>query len=420
MQTLFLNRASRKPSPIRNRSLFLLWTGELISNSGSALSTLAGSILIYQQTGSAFMVSMLLVASALPSLLIGLLAGVIVDRFDRKRIMIVSDLLRAAFSFSIPLLISHNHLFLYGAVLFSSSVGQFFSPALESILPEIASAEELRTVNSWMAISGFGATTIGFAVCGIIASHFPIEWAFYADALSFLISATCIWRISILPLRVEGRMNLFTAMSNLKDGGRYLIRNSALHALFLITLPVLLAFGLWNALLLPFTLHILHATTFEYGVQEGLTCIGFLLGSLLVMRMGNRIKEGKWLVLSFFGMGIFGLIYAFSTNVPLSIGLVMLTGFLNAPYSIARRLIIQRNTHRAVRGRVNSAFFMARDVVYLVGMASAGLADVLGLQVLIIMSAFLLIVAGSAALFILHLVHSSQANDQISLTSANS
>ena len=115
-----------------------LWTGDVISSSGSAISTLAGSILIYQLTGSTLRVSLMLVSAALPSLLFGLFAGVIVDRYDRKRIMVMSDLVRALLSFCIPFLVSQNIYFLYGVFLLSSSVGQFFTPAHESILPEIA------------------------------------------------------------------------------------------------------------------------------------------------------------------------------------------------------------------------------------------------------------------------------------------
>jgi Na+/melibiose symporter-like transporter len=348
---------------------------------------------------------MLLVAAALPSLLIGLVAGVFVDRLDRKRLMVVSDLVRAVLSFSIPFLVSKDILLLYAIVLLSSSVGQFFNPAHESILPEIASTEELRAVNSWMAISGFGATTIGFAVCGIILAHFPLQWTFYMDALSFLISAICIGSIRVQSFSRSDRTHLDTVMTNLKDGGKYLLRNQALRSLFLLTIPVLLAFGLWNALLLPFTLHTLHATTFVYGIQEGLTCAAFVTGSLVVMRLGKRVHDGEWIVLSFLGMGLLGVDYALSANVPLAICLVMATGLMNAPYAIARRLIIQHNTHRAVRGRVNSVFFVARDAIYLAGMAAAGLADVWGMRSMMMVSALLLVGAGLAAFWMPGFVH---------------
>src|SRR5918995_642847 len=85
-------------SPLRvfgNRSFTLMWTGQLVSTIGTALTSLAASILIYRLTGSALSVGLMLMATAAPSLLVGLLAGVFVDRYDRRRIMISADLLRA-------------------------------------------------------------------------------------------------------------------------------------------------------------------------------------------------------------------------------------------------------------------------------------------------------------------------------------
>ena len=111
----------------------------------------------------------MLMATAAPSLLVGLFAGVLVDRFNRKAIMIASDLLRAVLVFLIPFLVPHNIIWLYVIVLVSSAIGQFFDPAHESVLPEVASEQELAAANSLMAISSFGATAVGFAASGLIA-----------------------------------------------------------------------------------------------------------------------------------------------------------------------------------------------------------------------------------------------------------
>src|SRR5689334_8438410 len=87
-----------RPSPFavfRKRNFTLLWIGQLISTIGSALTDLVAGILVYRMTGSALSVGLLLIVTALPSLIIGLVAGVLVDRFDRRRIMIAADLIRA-------------------------------------------------------------------------------------------------------------------------------------------------------------------------------------------------------------------------------------------------------------------------------------------------------------------------------------
>ena len=336
----------------------------------------------------------MLMATVLPSIAIGLFAGVLVDRFDRKKIMLVSDLLRALLSFLIPSMAVRNQLWLYGIVLLSSTVGQFFNPAEESILPEIAREKELSAANSLMAIGGFASTAAGFALCGWITSRYPLQWAFYLDALSFIFSALCIWRIPIPQLRRQGPTNFHAVLENLRSGKRYMQGNAMLRSLVFVTIPAFLAFGLWNSLLLPFTLHMLHGSSFDYGIQEGLSSVGFIAGSLTVMKLGGRIKEGQWIILSFLGMGVVGVYYALSAAIPLAIVLVAITGLLNAPYSVARRLVIQRNTTREIRGRINSIFFVVRDIAYVAGMATAGLADSVNIRSLIVVSALLWVAAG--------------------------
>src|SRR5512141_454996 len=100
-------------SIFRNRSFSLLWVGQLISGMGSALTTLAASILVFRITGTAFSVGLMLIATAGPTILVGLMAGVFVDRYDRKRILLASDLARALLIFLIPFLIPFNIIWLY-------------------------------------------------------------------------------------------------------------------------------------------------------------------------------------------------------------------------------------------------------------------------------------------------------------------
>src|SRR5689334_4155569 len=106
----------------RNRSFILVWIGQLISSMGSALTALAASILIYRVTGSALSVGLMLIATSGPTVLIGLVAGVFVDRFDRKRIILISDLLRAILIFLIPFLIPLNINWLYVIVGLTSAI----------------------------------------------------------------------------------------------------------------------------------------------------------------------------------------------------------------------------------------------------------------------------------------------------------
>ena len=380
----------------KKRDFRYLWTAQLVSTIGSSLTDLAAGILIFQRTNSALAVGLMLMATAIPSLFVGLVAGVFVDRFDRKKIMIASDLLRALIVVSIPFLVQIDILFLYVAVILASSVKQFFDPAEQSVLPDVASEEELSAANAFLSISSFGSTAIGFAAAGFLASTGDIALAFYVDALTFLLSAACVIAVKIAPMVSDEATSVRAVVQNLRAGVSMLLGTPILRSTLIVFAPVLFAFGLWNVLLLPFAIETLGGSEFEYGLQEGLTSLGFVAGSLLMAKYIDRLPEGTWMVISFAVMGVVGIIYGLASNIWVAIVLVMISGFAQPPSSIARSLILQRNTPREFRGRVFSAFFVTRDVLFLLGMATAGLADIIDIRLLIIVASVILI--GAAVL----------------------
>jgi len=381
-------------SVFRKRDFRLLWSAQLVSTVGTALTDLAAGILVFRHTGSALSVGLMFMAVSIPTLVVGLIAGVFVDRYDRRKIMVISDLLRAAIVVTIPFLISVDIAFLYVAVALVSTISQFFNPANDALLPEVATDEELAAANSWIMISSFGSTSIGFALSGLLATAFNIDWAFYLDALTFLFSAACLVWVRVGKIQTEEETSVGVVLSNLKDGITTLARTPVLRSLFVSGAPIFLSFGLWNVLLLPFAIKALGATEFEYGLQEGLTSVGFVVGSLMMAKYSARLPEGTWIVLSTILMGIIGVLYGFSTSILVAIILVTISGFFNAPSSIARRVLLQRNTPRELRGRVFSAYNVARDVMFLIGIGLAGIADVVDIRLLIVLSSVLLIAAG--------------------------
>jgi DHA3 family macrolide efflux protein-like MFS transporter len=376
----------------RNRSFVFLWTGQLISTIGDALTSLAAGIIVFQVTHSILNVGVMLMVSSIPTLVFGLVAGVFVDRYDRKAIMVVSVVLQAGLVAAIPLslALTHSIFWLYVIVLLSASVRQFFDPANDSVLPEIASDDELAAANSLMAIAQFGSTAVGFALAGLLIATNQ-ELVFWFDAATFLFAGLMISMVTITPLETEEHTSIGDIIRNLGVGAGFIFRTPVLRSLTLIRTPAMIVFGLQNVLLLPFALEVLKATEFEYGLQEGITSVGFVIGSLLMVRYTERLREGTWLVLSFLGMGVAGLLYALSSNIWMAIALIGVSGVLNAPSFVAGRLISQRNTPREMRGRVFSTNYVFRDVVYLIGMGLAGLADLWNPQVMFAISSMLLI-----------------------------
>jgi DHA3 family macrolide efflux protein-like MFS transporter len=391
---------SPPPSPFavfRRRDFALMWLGQLVDTIGSSLTSLSASILIYRETGSAASVGLMLIATAAPGLVFGLFAGVIVDRYDRKRIMIAANLIRALLVFLIPVLVPLNIAWLYILVALTSTVGQFFDPAHESVLPEVAPDEELAAANSLMAISSFGSTAIGFAASGLLASLGDLKWAFYIDAITFLLSAFFIALIDIKPLIVETKTNAAVIVDNLRGGIRYLFDTPILRSLFLVSIPVLIAVGLINTLLLPFATRALEMNEFQFGIQEGVTSIGFVIGSLAMAGFAGRLYEGQWLTIGYIGLGILGIAYSQATNIPIAITILFFFGMMNAPSAIAKRLVIQRHSPREMRGRVSSTFFVTRDIFFLVGMGAAALADIIDVRVMFLLASVMVLLSGFLA-----------------------
>jgi CRP-like cAMP-binding protein/sugar phosphate permease len=386
----------------RRRDFSLLWLAQLISTAGSSLTDLAAAIYVYRVTESALAVGLTLMVTAIPSLIVGLLAGVFVDRHDRKRIMIATCLIQSVVVGLIAVIIGIDAIALPGLfalLLLNAGIKQFFDPAHDSLIPELASDEELSAANAFLSIAAFGSTAIGFAGAGLLASTVGIQWAFILDALSFVVAAGLLVAMGRYTLPVpEDEASVAVIVENLREGISILFGTQIIRSLFIVGAFMFVAFGLWNVLLLPFSIRELHATEFEYGLQEGLTSLGFVVGSLFMARFSKLLPEPAWIVVSLIGMGTTGILYGLSTTVPFAIAMVTLSGFLQPPSSVSRSVLLQRNTPREARGRVFSAFYVMRDVIFLIGMAGAGLADIVDIRLLIFIASGLLFVSAAFTL----------------------
>src|SRR5688572_12203741 len=402
-----LDAARQGPAPsmfavFRKRDFSLLWLAQLISTAGSALTDLAAGIYVFRETNSALAVGLTLMVTAIPNLIVGLLAGVFVDRHDRKKIIIGTCLIQSVIVGLIALVIGIDAIAipgLYALLLLNAGIKTFFDPAHDSLIPEMASDEELASANSFLSIASFGSTAIGFAGAGLLASTVDLRAAFVIDAVSFVVCAGLVALMGRYPMpKPEEDATPAVIVANLKAGLGALFGTPVLRSLFLVGGVMFFSFGLWNVLLLPFSLRELDATEFEYGLQEGLTSVGFVLGSFFMARFSAKLAEPLWVVIGLVGMGLAGVAYGLATAIPFAIVMVMITGFFNSPASVARSVLLQRNTPRELRGRVFSAYYVMRDVIFLLGMAGAGLADIVDIRLLIVVASGLLLVSAGFTL----------------------
>jgi hypothetical protein len=207
-----------------------------------------------------------------------------------------------------------------------------------------------------------------------------------------------IWRVRFPATQAQEEGSVENIFKNLQEGARFLFASPPLRSLLWTTAPMAILFGFHNSLLLPFAERALNATEFQYGLIEGITLAGFVVGSLWMATAADRLREGQWLAISFIGMGAMSVVYSQLASVPVAIIVGTAMTFLNVPSFIARRLLIQRNTTRDVRGRVSSTFFVTRDFLFVLGMGAAGLADVVDIRLLVLLEGVLITALGFVVL----------------------
>src|SRR5580700_4689892 len=181
-----------------NRNYRYTWSGQVVSEIGDHFNNVAVFSLALANTGSGLVVTGIMLSRAIPAVMAGPIAGVVLDRLDRKQIMIASDLIRAVVAIGFILAIPRSHtwlLYLLSAFLMFAS--PFFTSGRSAILPTIANQAELHTANSLTQTTQWMTLTIGAFLGGTSIMQFGYRWAFTFNALSFLFSAACVSRLRV-------------------------------------------------------------------------------------------------------------------------------------------------------------------------------------------------------------------------------
>ena len=193
----------------RNRSFRQLWLGQVVSQMGDWFDTIALYTIILKLTGSGRDVGLLLVARFVPSFFFGPISGVIADRFSRKRIMIVSDILRAVVVLGFLFVRRADQLWLiYVLTVFQLGLSTFFEPAKTAAIPSIVKDRELVAANAIASVTWSAMLTLGAAIGGFITGVFGTDVAFILDAVTYLLSAALIASIRLPKRKKRERQKL--------------------------------------------------------------------------------------------------------------------------------------------------------------------------------------------------------------------
>lgn len=280
----------------RNRNYRFTWSGQVVSEIGDHFNNIAVFSLAMERGDPGMVVTGVMLSRAIPAMLMGPFAGILLDRFDRKKIMIASDLVRAVVALGFILAFkwhSTNMLYILSALLMAAS--PFFTSGRSAILPTIASQQELHTANALTQTTQWTTLTLGAFFGGISAMQFGYDWAFVFNALSFLVSAACISQ-----LRPPGesfraqRKNLTEAevvrpWHEYKEGLRYMRGSPLILAIALIGVGWASGGGAAQILFGLFGEQVFHRGPAGIGILWGIAGAGLLVGGAFAHWLGKRI-----------------------------------------------------------------------------------------------------------------------------------
>jgi len=356
---------------LRNRQFLALWLAQLISNFGDWLALLAlFSLVAFRWQGTPYEVSGIFIAFALPWALLGPVAGVFVDRWDLKRTMIASDLVRAGL---VVLLAFAADVYQVYAVVFAlGAVGVFFIPAQNSIIPLLVRREELLVANSINAQTLQLNKIVGPAAAGFVVAAAGERVCFYLDSASFVLSAALLFLITARrPAGTAGR-GVGAVLADLRQGLSFLWQHPAVRFVVLASVAALVAIGAFDALASIYVRDVLAAESRVFGFIISLIGVGSILGSLVIGRFGQRWSRVLLVLIGIGAIGAGVAVLAVTGTTAAALLISFFLGFGASGALVPAQTLIQEETPQALLGRVSSTSWAMLTVAQLVGVGLAG------------------------------------------------
>lgn len=411
------SKANRKDyrviATLRQRNFALLWFAGLISLAGDWMLRIALPIFVYQLTGSALATGTMFIAAMLPNLLFSSLAGVFVDRWDRRRTMVAANLLMALALLPLLAVRSAGELWVVYVVAFvESTFEQFFSPAESALLPSLVDEAHLVAANSLNSLNNNLARLVGPAIGGLAAALIGLGGVAALDSATFLIAALLIALISGAA-RAERREPAASTPGGWRsvwrewlEGLHVIGQSRALRVIFGLIAIMALGEGVFAVLFVVFVNKILGGGALQIGWLMSAQAIGGLAGGVLAGWLGGRVAPARMIGL---GSVLFGLIDLAIFNYPRfypsilpAIALFVAVGVPGVIGRTGMNTVLQLGVSDQFRGRVFATVGLTTALLAMIGTTLAGsLGDVVGVITVLNIQGLGYVVAGVAALALL-------------------
>lgn len=393
MKPMYPTSSARKIPLLINRNFALLWTGQTISILGDAVfdTTLVlwiGDRLARNEAWAPLAVSGVLLATALPTFMLGPFAGVFVDRWDKRSTMLWTDMLRAFLIFLlllgsgvVPLpFTSNGHLprlwqlsLIYGTVILITTCSQLFNPSRLVLIGDLVPEPERARASGLLQGTANLALIIGPPTAALLLFNVGVQWALTVNALSFIGSF-----LTLLVLRIpQGALSMTSGqqghfLSEFGAGVRFFLTNQLLRTILVAMFLVLLGGGVSNTLSFFFLTQNLHASSHLYGLLSTASGAGLLAGTALAGWGARRLGIARTFGLGIVTMGVLEIVYARLTDVSLAFFILFVQGMANAALNVALGPLILAVTPRPFVGRVWALLIPAMNLAALLSMATAG------------------------------------------------
>ncbi len=388
------------------RDFRLLWLGQIVSNFGDALTHLTLVLYINRITGGdAQAIAWLLIALALPTATLGLVAGVFVDRWNRKQVMIVSDGLRAILTLGFIVAAVFQQLWLiYTLAFFHATIAAFFAPARSAVIPRIVPQEGLLAANSLAQMSVVFFRVLGTAVAGILVGTLEtFNTAFIIDAITFALSALLIAQLRVQTQKTEATSpaSVGIVLTQLREGISLIVKSRILVGVMMAGGVAMLGIGALNVLLAPMVVNDLGLPETWFGALEFAQVAAMILSGALVTMLAAKIKPTNLASSGLLFSGLAILPMAFVTELWQLFPILFVLGLLATPLNAGISTLVQTAVSDEHLGRIGSALNGVIQTASLVSMFFAGtLAALVGVRNVFLISGLIVLISGLVAFWI--------------------